>query len=285
MNGVLNLSTHIAHFQYHNLLPGEISMPPSIQLSYSFTDLSPFYEHGPTNHASSTPPPALSQTPIIAPNLSRPQQRDLEKAKTSQASSRSKQDTTKKGSSSHSRAGAFPSPPSSETTLGFTPRSRVADFQSLPDAPTSNLPVPHPRSPRTPPYPPSRSKPDAAKTPGSTSNSRVVTFRSPPSSPTPNLPAPHSRGHISASDTSPSSSLQESPSLEKIESKTSRLIPKPEGDAGRPGRGGYNLEVVLGWKKKDFVAVKVLFRHFLSFRLPMLMINFTITTELREGPR
>ena len=35
------------------------------------------------------------------------------------------------------------------------------------------------------------------------------------------------------------------------------LIPKPEGEAGRPGRGGYNLEDKLGWRRKEFQQMKV----------------------------
>jgi hypothetical protein len=46
------------------------------------------------------------------------------------------------------------------------------------------------------------------------------------------------------------------------------LIPKPEGEAGRPGRGGYNLEKELGWNKKEFERVKVRARH-LSFKIPL----------------
>lgn len=34
------------------------------------------------------------------------------------------------------------------------------------------------------------------------------------------------------------------------------LIPKPEGENGRPGRGGYNLEVALGWDSKTFRKLK-----------------------------
>ncbi|KAF8882343.1 hypothetical protein CPB84DRAFT_1770996 [Gymnopilus junonius] len=36
----------------------------------------------------------------------------------------------------------------------------------------------------------------------------------------------------------------------------SGLIPKPEGEAGRPGRGGYNLEQTLGWPKKEYEHIK-----------------------------
>lgn len=35
------------------------------------------------------------------------------------------------------------------------------------------------------------------------------------------------------------------------------LISKPEGEAGRPGRGGYNLEEALGWEHKRYRRVKV----------------------------
>lgn len=41
------------------------------------------------------------------------------------------------------------------------------------------------------------------------------------------------------------------------------LIPKPEGEAGRPGRGGYNLQASLGWSKKEYTQLKV--RHLVSF--------------------
>jgi len=35
------------------------------------------------------------------------------------------------------------------------------------------------------------------------------------------------------------------------------LIPKPNGEAGRPGRGGYNLEDALGWHAKEYSRFKV----------------------------
>ena len=34
-------------------------------------------------------------------------------------------------------------------------------------------------------------------------------------------------------------------------------IPKPNGEAGRPGRGGYNLEEKLGWGENGFKELKV----------------------------
>jgi hypothetical protein len=37
------------------------------------------------------------------------------------------------------------------------------------------------------------------------------------------------------------------------------LIPKPQGEAGRPGRGGYNLQETLGWSDIDYKKLKVIF--------------------------
>ena len=34
-------------------------------------------------------------------------------------------------------------------------------------------------------------------------------------------------------------------------------IPKPEGEPGRPGRGGYNLERAVNWPAKDYKRLKV----------------------------
>ncbi|KAL0575277.1 hypothetical protein V5O48_006694 [Marasmius crinis-equi] len=38
--------------------------------------------------------------------------------------------------------------------------------------------------------------------------------------------------------------------------KSSRLIPKPHGDAGRPGNGGYTLEKALGWSKPEYETIR-----------------------------
>lgn len=46
-------------------------------------------------------------------------------------------------------------------------------------------------------------------------------------------------------------------------------IPKPSGEVGRPGRGGYNLQAQLNWSASDFDRVKVrctscyLLQHFI----------------------
>lgn len=44
----------------------------------------------------------------------------------------------------------------------------------------------------------------------------------------------------------------------EIESESDTpLIPKPDGEAGRPNRGGYNLEKALKWEHKKYIRVKV----------------------------
>ncbi|KAI6163466.1 hypothetical protein EDD17DRAFT_1756048 [Pisolithus thermaeus] len=47
-------------------------------------------------------------------------------------------------------------------------------------------------------------------------------------------------------------------SLSSLESELggSDKIPKPSGEAGRPGRGGYNLEDQLGWGEDSFKNLK-----------------------------
>jgi len=37
------------------------------------------------------------------------------------------------------------------------------------------------------------------------------------------------------------------------------MIPKPQGEVGRPGRGGYNLQDALEWDKDLFYRVRVTF--------------------------
>ncbi|KAF8898281.1 hypothetical protein CPB84DRAFT_1650767, partial [Gymnopilus junonius] len=36
-----------------------------------------------------------------------------------------------------------------------------------------------------------------------------------------------------------------------------KLIPKPKGEAGRPGSGGYSLQEVLAWSEKTYETVVV----------------------------
>lgn len=56
------------------------------------------------------------------------------------------------------------------------------------------------------------------------------------------------------------------------------LIHKPEGEAGRPGRGGYNLETAVGWNTTVYHQLKVRY-DFLPL-LPFLkMINRILSTN------
>ena len=67
-----------------------------------------------------------------------------------------------------------------------------------------------------------------------------------------NLPcsdSEHSEGSPVPSESSLSSIASEQEASEKI--------PKLIGEAGRPGRGGYNLEEQLGWGEEGFKALKV----------------------------
>lgn len=54
-----------------------------------------------------------------------------------------------------------------------------------------------------------------------------------------------------------SSTDSECGSLSDVNSNDEQLIPKPEGEAGRPGRGGYNLEETLAWDSKEYRKIKV----------------------------
>jgi hypothetical protein len=60
------------------------------------------------------------------------------------------------------------------------------------------------------------------------------------------------------------------------------LIPKPEGEAGRPGRGGYNVENALGWPGNEYRRLKVRLLHddsstFLTFSNRNVSRSLSIT--------
>ncbi|KJA18372.1 hypothetical protein HYPSUDRAFT_205480 [Hypholoma sublateritium FD-334 SS-4] len=44
-------------------------------------------------------------------------------------------------------------------------------------------------------------------------------------------------------------------------SESDGLIPKPAGEAGRPSRGGYNLQTELGWPAADYMRFKKFIKH------------------------
>jgi hypothetical protein len=92
-----------------------------------------------------------------------------------------------------------------------------------------------------------------------------VTFRSPARSPIPDKSQPRSGGTRTGNQHHRSSSSKQQqpepqPPEENLSEGKSDLIQKPDGEAGRPGRGGYNLEKVLDWKEPDLKAFKVFLR-------------------------
>ncbi|KAG2135314.1 hypothetical protein DEU56DRAFT_913417 [Suillus clintonianus] len=52
-------------------------------------------------------------------------------------------------------------------------------------------------------------------------------------------------------------------SLSSIDSKDSK-IPKPDGEVGRPGRGGYNLEMALNWDDEHFKNLKACVHRYIK---------------------
>ncbi|KAI5988138.1 hypothetical protein EDC04DRAFT_2912605 [Pisolithus marmoratus] len=56
---------------------------------------------------------------------------------------------------------------------------------------------------------------------------------------------------------SPSSSESSLSSWDDDEESRTKKIPKPNGEVGRPGRGGYNLKDQLGWGEDGFKKLKV----------------------------
>lgn len=64
------------------------------------------------------------------------------------------------------------------------------------------------------------------------------------------------------------STAEDDSSEQDEEEPFSEKIPKPEGEAGRPNRGGYNLAQELNWSGQDFetVRVRILLRFSRRFR-------------------
>lgn len=57
---------------------------------------------------------------------------------------------------------------------------------------------------------------------------------------------------------SSSGSVSDMSQYSGYESDADGLIPKPPGEVGRPGRGGYNLKDILDWKENDYRRCKVM---------------------------
>ena len=64
---------------------------------------------------------------------------------------------------------------------------------------------------------------------------------------------------------SPSSMESSLSSLDKEQESDRKRIPKPSGEVGRPGRGGYNWEDQLGWGKDGCKKLKVIFSCLVEF--------------------
>jgi len=76
-------------------------------------------------------------------------------------------------------------------------------------------------------------------------------------SPYPSKKNKQNKKHLSAESDSELSSLTDSDSEYEEDEEEEDLISKPEGEAGRPGRGGYNVEDALGWPGKEYRQLKV----------------------------
>lgn len=59
------------------------------------------------------------------------------------------------------------------------------------------------------------------------------------------------------------------------------LIPKPDGENGRRNRGGYNLELALGWDSRAFHKLKVRFVHSITMFQRDLTANLGVCSQVR----
>ena len=78
-------------------------------------------------------------------------------------------------------------------------------------------------------------------------------------SPNPSKSEKRNKKHVSPESDSDLSSLTDSDSEDDDDDDD--LIAKPEGEVGRPGRGGYNLEEALRWPGKEYRQLKVRLLH------------------------
>ncbi|KAF9233653.1 hypothetical protein BU15DRAFT_66407 [Melanogaster broomeanus] len=122
----------------------------------------------------------------------------------------------------------------------YPPTSRIS-VATTEDMVMHHLPTAPPGSRTTTPGP-------QAKRPSQLNLTKTVVFSAPGS------PEDES-SDVQRSTHSPSPSESTLSSLES-EYGDSGKIPKPNGEAGRPGRGGYNLEEQLGWGEAGFKELK-----------------------------
>jgi hypothetical protein len=129
---------------------------------------------------------------------------------------------------------------SSQTEMFYPPTSRIsvaATEDMVMHLPPTAPPVSHATSPGP-----------QARRPSQLKLTKTVVFSASSS--------PGGSSDIQRSAHSPSPSESTLSSLES-ECGDSGKIPKPNGEAGRPGRGGYNLEEQLGWGEAGFKELKV----------------------------
>ncbi|KAI0766262.1 hypothetical protein BC629DRAFT_1596420 [Irpex lacteus] len=149
-----------------------------------------------------------------------------------------------------------PSPAASEARTPSRGPSRAASSAPSPPSRAVSLEPPIAQSPSTrttrarsraistTPPPPTRGRSRSASQPPK--KQRRVQLRSP----SPVL------SDLSVSDTASGSDGVESDETDDNDDDTVGQIPKPSGEAGRPGRGGYNLKDTLGWAVNDFEDLK-----------------------------
>ncbi|KAK7457783.1 hypothetical protein VKT23_010122 [Stygiomarasmius scandens] len=63
-------------------------------------------------------------------------------------------------------------------------------------------------------------------------------------------------------------SQKQSPTVNVPSSDEVTTIPKPDGENGRPGRGGYALKTALNWNPKEYKKVQDFVRELISTTLP-----------------
>ncbi|THU99065.1 hypothetical protein K435DRAFT_795222 [Dendrothele bispora CBS 962.96] len=63
--------------------------------------------------------------------------------------------------------------------------------------------------------------------------------------------------------------------------KATASMPKPDGENGRPNRGGYALKQVLGWEEKDYKAAQKLVRKLVDTNLAG-RVHLPFTSQPRE---
>jgi hypothetical protein len=120
------------------------------------------------------------------------------------------------------------------------------------------------------PSPVARSPSPVARVPSPVAHASTSLF--------PFVPEPETLQRASSPSTS-DSSLSDLTSLPDLPSNRAtpapdpnRPVPKPRGEAGRPNRGGYNLEIAVGWSSREFRTLKVRRVRFPLF-IPLILFS------------